>query len=342
MNGWEHTRIEPDATMTAMPDSFRRYGITLGVGWVVLAVAAFVYADSKAIPLRLAAPLAAAFLLEFSFYLLPGFADLWSGLVERMGRLGTVGFLTASSVLPYLAYSVPTGVFEARHLELLAAVALVVSLIYARGRVNAARDVMFLVLPAAFILFKFFDRIYPTPIPRLQISILGHVMLIRTAALALYGLRGGVAVRFWFLPTAAEWMTGLKWFALSIVPLAVMGWVTGAIRVREHALNPLTGMATFAGMLWVVALSEEFFFRGLIQHWLEEWTSSRAGALLTASLLFGSVHLGFHGAFPNWRFSLVAAVLGLFCGFAWREKRSIQASMVTHALAATVFRVFFQ
>ena len=328
--------------MTPMPGSFRRYAITLGVGWVVLAVAAFVYADVNAVPLTLAVPLGAAFLLEFSFYLLAGFADLWNAAVARMGRLGTVGFLTATSVLPYVAYSVPTGVFEARHLELLAAIALVVSLIYARGRVNAARDVLFLVLPAAFILFKFFDRIYPTPIPRLQISILGHVMLIRTAALALYGLRGAVAVRFWFLPTAAEWMTGLKWFALSLVPLAVMGWVTGAIRVRENALNPLTGMATFAGMLWVVALSEEFFFRGLLQDWLEEWTSSRTGALAAASLLFGSVHLGFHGAFPNWRFSLVAAVLGLFCGFAWQEKRSIQASMVTHALAATAFRVFFQ
>jgi hypothetical protein len=46
--------------------------------------------------------------------------------------------------------------------------------------------------------------------------------------------------------------------------------------------------------------------------------------------------------FPNWRFSLVAAVLGVFCGLAWRERRSIQASMVTHALAATAFRVFFQ
>ena len=328
--------------MTAMPESGGRYRMALGVGWVVLAVAAFLYAEIKAVPLRLALPLAAAFLVEFSFYLLPGFPDIWAALAARMGRLGTVGFLTVTSAIPYLVYSAPTGRFEARNLALLAAIALALSLVYARGRVNRARDVLFLALGAAVILFRVFDRIYPTPLPRVPISILGHLMLIRTAALAVFGLRGGVAVRFWFLPGLKEWIAGLKWFALSILPLAAMGWATGAIRVRDHALNPLTGIATFAGILVVVALSEEFFFRGLIQQWVEEWTGSRLGALLAASLLFGSVHLNFHGAFPNWRFSLVAAVLGLFCGLAWREKRSIQASMVTHALAATLFRVFFQ
>jgi membrane protease YdiL (CAAX protease family) len=175
----------------------------------------------------------------------------------------------------------------------------------------------------------------------LQISILGHLMLIRTAALAIFGLRGGVAGRFWFLPSAAEWGTGLKWFAFAVLPLAAAGWASGAIRLRDKPLNPLTAVATFAGILWVVALSEEFFFRGLIQQWLEDRTHTWA-ALIAASLLFGSVHLGFHGMFPNWRFSLVAAVLGVFCGLAWRERRSIQASMVTHALTATAFRVFFQ
>jgi membrane protease YdiL (CAAX protease family) len=325
--------------MTGMPG---RYRIALGAGWVLLAAAGLIYAGIKSIPFTTALPLLAAFLVEFSFYLLPGFPELWRAWVARMGRLGTVAFLAVSSVIPYLIYSLPAGRFDARNLAQLAAIALVVGLIYVRGRVNGVRDALFIVLLAAFVLYRFFDRIYLSPIPKLQISILGHLMLIRTAALAIFGLRGGVTARFWFLPSAAEWGTGLKWFAFSLLPLAVAGWASGAIRLRDKPLNPLTAVATFAGILWVVALSEEFFFRGLIQQWLEDRMSSGYAALIAASLLFGSVHLGFHGMFPNWRFSLVAAVLGVFCGLAWRERRSIQASMVTHALAATAFRVFFQ
>jgi membrane protease YdiL (CAAX protease family) len=101
-------------------------------------------------------------------------------------------------------------------------------------------------------------------------------------------------------------------------------------------------LGEFAGILWVVALSEEFLFRGLLQQWFEQWTGSSAAALILASILFGGAHLGFHGLFPNWRFALVAALFGLCCGLAWRESRSIQAGMVTHALGATLYRVFFQ
>jgi membrane protease YdiL (CAAX protease family) len=89
-----------------------------------------------------------------------------------------------------------------------------------------------------------------------------------------------------------------------------------------------------------VALSEEFFFRGLLQQWLERWMRHSIPALIVSSLIFGSVHL-IRGAFPNWRYAIVAGLLGLFCGLAWRESRGIQAGMVTHALAATLYRVFF-
>src|SRR5215472_15540819 len=180
--------------MSAMPG---RYRIALGAGWVLLAAAGLIYAGMKSISLATALPLLAAFLVEFSFYLLPGFPDFWQTLVARMGRLGTVSFLAVSSIVPYLIYSVPAGLFDARNFVQLTAIALVVGLIYVRGRVNGARDALFIVLLAAFVLLRFFDRIYLSPIPKLQISILGHLMLIRTAALSIFGLRGGVTARFW-------------------------------------------------------------------------------------------------------------------------------------------------
>jgi len=99
-------------------------------------------------------------------------------------------------------------------------------------------------------------------------------------------------------------------------------------------------VVTFLGMLWVVALGEEFFFRGFLQQLLGRGLHSEMAGLLVASALFGLVHLPFR-AFPNWRMAALAAILGLFCGLAFLRTRSIRAAMVTHALVATTFRLFF-
>jgi membrane protease YdiL (CAAX protease family) len=107
-------------------------------------------------------------------------------------------------------------------------------------------------------------------------------------------------------------------------------------------LNILLVIGIFFGILWVTAISEEFIFRGLLQPWLERWTSSPLAALIITSLLFGSVHLGFHGPFPNWRFSICAAILGLFCGLARRQTGGIQAGMVAHALTVAIWKMFLQ
>jgi len=48
-----------------------------------------------------------------------------------------------------------------------------------------------------------------------------------------------------------------------------------------------------------------------------------------------------YGKFPNWRFAALAVVAGLFYGSAFRMGRGIRASMVTHALTVTTWKVFF-
>ena len=166
-------------------------------------------------------------------------------------------------------------------------------------------------------------------------------MLIRTAAVAVIGMRGGTNAQYTFIPNPSEWAAGVKWFALMLPPVLLALWATGLWTPREHP-NYWTLIPQFLGILWVVALSEEFFFRGMLQNWMESWLGTRFGGLLVTSLLFGSAHLWFRKQFPNWQFAIVAAIFGLFCGLAWREKRSVPASMVTHALGATLYRVFFQ
>jgi membrane protease YdiL (CAAX protease family) len=77
-----------------------------------------------------------------------------------------------------------------------------------------------------------------------------------------------------------------------------------------------------------------------LQQWIGKWIGSEIAGLLLASLLFGAVHLWFRG-FPNWRLAIMAAFAGVFYGMAFRQTKSIRASMVTHALVVTTWRVFF-
>ena len=311
----------------------RRFAATVLVGWAILALAAVIYARIKSIPAAIAVPLAAAFLIEFPFYILPGFSP---------DRLRQPWALALSCMIPYLVYSLPTGEFRLANFALLGGIALALSFWFAVLPKHPLTDFLFLAIAAAIYISKVFDIIYLSPIPKLQISTLGHVMLIRTCVLAILAIKGDTTVSFRFLPTWREIRVGLVWFAALVPGCAIALWAVGLNATPHAARNLWLVVPYFLGILWVVALSEEFAFRGLLQQWFERWTASPVFGLIAASALFGCVHLGFNRIFPNWRFAIVAAVFGLFCGLAWRQTRTIQSAMVTHALAATLYRVFFQ
>ncbi len=317
-------------------------------GWLLLALGAFLYARFKGIPGWAALPVAAAFLIEIPFYLLPAFAAPRAWLANQP-KSRVAWLLAVSAVLPWLVYAPATGEGRAVNFMILLAVALIVAFWYVALPAlpaAAARDALFLAMVAAVYLSKIFDRIYLSPIPKLSISVLGHLMLIRTAALAVLVFRGNVHAEYRFLPNREEALAGLRYFAMMLPVIAFAYWALGLVRFRAHpngaGLTSLLAIGTFLAILWVVALSEEFFFRGLLQQWLEQWTGSRTTGLVTSALIFGSAHLGFHRIFPNWRWAIVASILGLFCGQAWRKSRSVQAAMVAHALIVTVWQIFLQ
>ena len=318
--------------MPDIPESKRvAFPVGLGLGWVALGLAALVFAQFKGIPALTAIPIAAAFLVEFPFY-------LSASLPAR--RIANPWLLAGSCVLPYLVYSVPVGLFHPDCLLVLAGLVLLLSFWFRVLPPSRATDLLYLVLVAAVLLSKIFDRIYPSPIPKLGVSTLGHLMLIRASATALFVGRGGITAEFRFLPTRREWLDGVKWS----IPMAISSLIAlQAVGLWTPKANPKlwTAIPQFLGILWVVTVSEEFIFRGLLQNWLEEWTRNRWVALAVTSIVFGSAHLAFHGAFPNWRFAIVATVFGVGCGLAWRESKSVQTSMVAHAIAATLYRVFF-
>lgn len=310
-------------------------------GWALLGVGAWLYARMKAIPESAAMPVAAAFLIEITFYILAGLDAPRTRLAAR-GKKTAAVMLAASAILPWTVYSLATGQAQAATFLALLGIALAASFWYVILPPAALPDVFFLIALAGVYLSRAFDWIYVSPIPKQSISVLGKLMLIRTAAMAILVLRGNVKAEFRFLPKRPEWKRGLLWFALALPVVGAVYWSLGLIQMRVHPLNAAQAIATFLGVLWAVALPEEFFFRGLLQQWLEGWTGNVTAALLAAAAIFGCAHLNFHRMFPNWRWALVAAVLGIFLGLAWRNSRSVQTSMVTHALIVAVWRVFLR
>ncbi|HVN06319.1 MAG TPA: CPBP family intramembrane glutamic endopeptidase [Bryobacteraceae bacterium] len=317
-----------------MKNSLGGFRAALLAGCIALSAAGLLYARSKGIPAWAALPILAAFLVEYSFYLAAGFEEMRNLAARRLRW-----FLAVSFVAPYVIYASSTGQFRWWALVQLAALALALSLWYQILPAAAFSDLAFLVLVAAVVLRGYFDPIYTSPVPGLHLEILGHLALTRLCAMVMLVERRVPGTGFGFVPSAAEWKIGLSYFGYFLIAGIPLAWVTHL--VRQGPGMPVWKIgATFFGMLWVVALSEEFFFRGLLQQWMMQWTGSSAAGLAVASILFGAVHLGFRG-FPNWRFALAAAVAGWFYGRAYQQAHSIRASMVTHALVVTLWRAWF-
>lgn len=322
--------------MTQSPGRFRA---ALLIGWIALGAAGLVYARVKDIPTWAALPVLAAFLVEYPFYLLPGFPELRQRLTGKILPL----FLVISALLPYLICYLPSGQFHWMSVVRLTALALALSLWYVVLPVAIITDLGFLALIAFVLIGKYFDLIYPAPYPGLKISILGHIGLIHMSVLVLLLVRRVPETGFGFLPSRREWRIGalhylgfLPLAALLALPLKAVHWASPA---------PLWKTAgTLLAWLLVVGLFEEFLARGVLQQWIEEWTWNRNAALWLTSAVFGLVHLWFTGGgrtFPNWRWALIAGVLGWFCGHARNQAGSIRAGVVTHALVVTTWRAFF-
>jgi membrane protease YdiL (CAAX protease family) len=286
-----------------------------------------------------------AFLVELGFYLVLAFAPVrkaFDGLGSKPVR---AALLAASAVLPYLIESLGTGTFHMVSLLELLGIVLAASFWYAWIGRSVPADLLFMALLAAVYLTKIFDLVYGHPAPHLALSILGKLMWIRLSMMAVLSLRTIDDKRFGFIPTLSEWRVGAMYYLFFLPVGGTIGYLLHFARFHPPALVwwklAALVIGNFIAFLWVVALFEEFFFRAFLQQLLSQWWRSEVWGLIVASIIFGSVHLPFRAPPPNWRFAIVAAITGIFYGLAFMKGRSVRASMVTHALVVTTWRVFF-
>jgi hypothetical protein len=238
-----------------MPSAgWRNFLAAVGAGWILLLAAGIYYARLKQIPFALAAPLLAAFLIEYAFYLVPGFAGVREWLADRIPPRRLALCFAASALAPYLVYSLATGEFRIVAASRLAALVLALCFWYIIRPPSPSSDLALLSLVAAAMVLRFFKQIYTAPIP--SIDILGKLMLIRLYASVMLTLREVEGTGFGFLPTAREWKIGLRYFVYFLPVGAAIMLGLGLLRFKTSLTLLATAPLTFLGVLWVLALGK--------------------------------------------------------------------------------------
>jgi membrane protease YdiL (CAAX protease family) len=321
--------------------TLRPYFLTLFITCVVLVAAAIFYHRQHPHLSWIFSAALPAFLCEAVFYLASIFKQTREAFKKlRVPKLQAL-LVWVSAFTPYLILSLAGHTFDRNSFYLLAGLSAVLSFWYVVLPRRAVYDVGFLIVAAAPQITKVFARLYVLR----QMDILGHLMWIHVGIVALLVLREWKPGEFSFWPTPREWQIGFFLFVLAIGPLIGLSQAVH----YAHFVVPRAqwwqlageGLGTFFGILWVVALSEELFFRGFIQRALENHWRNPILAIIISAMLFGAVHLWVH-AFPNWPYALVAGMLGVACGLAYWWGGSVRASMVTHAFVVVTWRLFFR
>lgn len=315
----------------------RRFLFTVLFIWAAGIPAGLAYIDQQDIPREAAWPALAAVLLEVAAYASLAF--------EKARQAWRPAWLAGAAALPYAVYSIPAGVFEWRAALFITALAALAAYWFRLFGGSRAARFGFVALMAAPLLFKWLPIFYGRPQPELRLEFLGQLMWIRVGVVTALRELGPGQIGFGFIPGRREWGIGFLWYLAALPALLVLAPLTGFARFAAPEAvwwqTAAAAVATFFGILWVVALSEEFFFRGLLQRWLGEALHSARAGIAAASLLFGAAHLGFR-QFPNWDFALLAAIAGAAYGMAYRQSGGIRAAMVAHALLVTTWRVFYR
>lgn len=332
---------------------FRAYlATTLTLG-ALLTIAGVVYAHRLGISAATAAPIILALLLQAALFLLPGFPRARQAVERRLEAPQLAVWLAVGGVLPYLVYSLPLGLFDAANFVKLALLAAFAPAVFTLA--PPKRDVLtwqdlavtaVLVSPLISGFTTLLREIYPSPgdpVPRLDI--LGKLMVISVGATAFLSLRKVSGADYRFALNRNDLRTGFRFF-LYYLPVGIpfsmaIGLVEWA--PRETLDWKLAGefLGVALGIFLATALPEELCFRGVLQNLSEKRLTNRWIALTIGSVAYGAVHLSFR-FYPNWRHALGAAVLGVFCGLAYRERGSVTAAAVTHTLTVLTWRFLFR
>lgn len=279
--------------------------------------------------------------LLLGLYLAPGFAAVRAWLASRFRSPRGAVACTALFLVPYFIYAAGTRDFRVLALAKLAVFAAALFLLYALAPPADPKrlrwqDLLALAWLAFPVVTGRLRGIWSVPI---NLDFLSRFYLVAVGAWAFLIWRGAENVGYEFRFTRATLRDGLlNWILFSVIALP-LGFAIRFIAWNPHWRGPWQFTFDFVTIFLFIAVSEELYFRGLLQNLLEGGWGSRYGAQAVTAVLFGFSHIH-HAPFPNWRYVILATIAGWFYGAAYRRTRSLMASATTHALVDTMWRTF--
>jgi uncharacterized protein len=238
--------------------------------------------------------------------------------------------LPALLVVPYVVIAASQHMFRWEWCALYAGLPVVMAWLLARAAVADPeqrgnwRDALILLTLGLAVDLRWFDVAWPAGLRGLN-----NLLLVDAGLYAFLAIRRLSGTGFDFRLHWSDWRTGLRELLFFAPAVLVLGLALGFM--HPHANLPAAGRValTWVGIFVFVAVPEELFFRAWVQNLLERrvgrWT-----ALVIASVLFGLSHFNKRSEHFNWRYVLLATVAGIFYGRAWRERRRVPASTITH------------
>ena len=283
--------------------------------------------------------------LSFALLLAPywffgfGAADLIKRrFASHLSRTLAPGLL----VTPYLIFSIPRHEFQPVYAVILFAIPVALAALFEYLPPGTPKlcwqDVLALCVIGVPVEFRLLAGSFPHP----GLGALPKFLLVDAALYAYLVVRrlDNRSIGYDFRARLSDFYIGLREWTF-FAPIAIgLGLALHFIRFHRQLPSPASAASAILITFFFVALPEELFFRGLLQNMLE----ARMGhprSLWTAAIIFGLSH--FNKPLPfNWRYVLLATIAGLFYGRAWRSRRRLFASALTHTGVDVVWGLWFK
>ena len=244
--------------------------------------------------------------------------------------------------IPYVLVACSAGMFQVRWLAIYALLPIVIAALLDRARRADPeqrgnwRDFLVLVVIGLAVDLRWFEPAWPA-----HLTVFNKVLLLDAGIYGFLAIRQLDGVGFDLRLRLRDLGIGSREFVF-YVPIAIaLGLGLGFLHLHGVLPNPLHAVIAFVFTFFLVAVPEELFFRGWLQNLLERRMGRTAALLLTAAL-FGLSHFNKRAVHFNWRYVVLAAIAGIFYGRAWRERRRVGASGITHALVDTVWGLWLR
>jgi uncharacterized protein len=289
----------------------------------------------------------ATFLASFALLAAPFWAfgfgvarPLRRALSSSWARLLAPGLLASS----YLVFSLPRGEFQWRYCLALAGIPVVVAALLefcvrkeSSGEITLQwADLLSLALLGVPIVMRWLYGAYPHP----ALSAMPKLLLTDAALYGFLVVRGLDDVGYDFRPRWRDLSIGLRELAF-FAPFGIGGgFLLHFIGFQRVLPSPWEFCAGWITTFILIAIPEELFFRGILLNLLERRMGPRA-ALVVSAVFFGLSHFNKRAVF-NWRYVVLATIAGIFYGRAWRNRRRMFCSGITHATVDVIWGTWFK